>query len=137
MASPNIDGHYLMLRLMCNSFPHTLHGVSNAVLSIYSTISRINHDCQPNAHIVATVTSEGKINTFIRSISTISTFQEVTISYLSDPFQPFSVRREFLFKSFRFRCMCEACKRDGGMRNFYCIFHFFNSNSIILHIIFF
>lgn len=100
----------LLRILMANSF-----GVSTStgeqLLHLYLTISRINHDCNPNAELAGL--DEGTRS--VVAVRNIEAEIEITISYINVLDNgPREERRDFLSTNYGFTCDCATCRLTGS-----------------------
>ncbi|KAK3494901.1 uncharacterized protein B0T23DRAFT_377733 [Neurospora hispaniola] len=81
-----------------------------------SSISRLNHDCRPNADYRFDWNSNkggpGLVQV-ITAVKDILPGEEITISYIS-PLRSRKARQKLLSTAWGFECSCELCSRSGG-----------------------
>merc|ERR1712039_587137 len=82
------------------------HGPGDGKMSLYATLSRLNHSCDPKA----CTSSEGD-KAVLKALRTISAGEEVTASYLpADSLKlPLQERRQALAQTWGFWCQCPRC----------------------------
>ncbi|QDS71708.1 hypothetical protein FKW77_008461 [Venturia effusa] len=73
--------------------------------AVFPEISRLNHDCRPNAHYYFDTES---LTQHVHALRTILPGEELTISYI-DPALVRSERQEKLELSWGFQCSCSLC----------------------------
>ncbi|KAI5917408.1 hypothetical protein F4810DRAFT_47996 [Camillea tinctor] len=79
--------------------------------TVFGTISRMNHDCRPNADYhfdAATLTHN------IHAIAPIAPGEEITISYI-DNIQPLAARQSHIQRTWHFQCTCAQCTQPGSL----------------------
>ncbi|KAJ9149453.1 SET domain-containing protein [Pleurostoma richardsiae] len=115
--------HRIAAILATNSFQVSLGGASSSAAAAaeadahhhyanYPLVSRLNHDCRPNAafHISpATLLHTTTAAPASLAASAISPSEEVTISYL-DPLAPRAERRARARDAWGFACSCAQCR---------------------------
>jgi hypothetical protein len=83
-------------------------------VAIFPTGARINHACRPNSHYLydnSTMTHR------VYALRSIEPGEEITHSYISDPFAPSETRRRVLRETWGFDCSCELCSASEEERN--------------------
>ena len=80
--------------------------------ALYTTISRINHDCSPNAEW--SFLEEKRTHKEVRAIRNIKKGEEVLTNYIinNDSFPTTVHRRHILTKEWGFKCGCLLCSSD-------------------------
>ncbi|KNC76652.1 hypothetical protein SARC_10855 [Sphaeroforma arctica JP610] len=76
---------------------------------LFPLISAINHSCEPNCKVTYGTTGRGKLALELRSLCSINSDTEITISYTATDL-PAEERQEILGK-YGFRCNCTKCQR--------------------------
>ena len=80
---------------------------------IYSTISRINHSCNPNSMIEVATDSKTLDNQSVRALTGIRAGEEITISYLGlFLYAERPVRQAILKQTKHFVCECSRCQQE-------------------------
>ena len=74
-------------------------------------ISRLNHDCRPNAHYFFDTKT---LTHHVYALRTIHSGEELTISYI-DPTQTRDVRRRELIQNWGFECSCSSCTQSTAV----------------------
>ena len=91
-----------------NSFIVDFPECEQSCLTLFPSIARINHSCQPNCNHYW---SGSKFN--VRAIQTILEGEEISISYMSplqrSDFHTRDSRRQILHDEFGFDCNCKLC----------------------------
>ena len=80
--------------------------------ALYTTISRINHDCSPNAEW--SFLEEKRTHKEVRAIRKIKKGEEVLANYIinNDSFPTTVHRRQVLTMEWGFKCCCSLCLSD-------------------------
>ncbi|KAH6691493.1 hypothetical protein F5X68DRAFT_229346 [Plectosphaerella plurivora] len=81
-------------------------------LGLFPEVSRMNHDCVPNAYYRL---SPMTLTMQVVSYRQINPGEEVTINYASLG-MPYTVRREYLEANYGFTCGCALCKAPKAKR---------------------
>ncbi|KAI1093853.1 SET domain-containing protein [Rostrohypoxylon terebratum] len=95
--------------LQTNSFRTGYHDGDNAFYSLFTEVSRINHDCRPNC---AYYFDHLDFRQKVVAVREIAVGEELTIAYY-DPLQIRSVRQDKLLKEWGFHCACQRCSMDA------------------------
>ena len=96
-----------------NSFPVAK---GSGIKAVYTSTSRINHSCQPNAERQWDGVPVGFLGSgkgVVRTIREIAEGEEITISYFPDKLKSYAIRQKELKGSFRFDCRCELCRSQA------------------------
>ncbi|KAI1100264.1 SET domain-containing protein [Jackrogersella minutella] len=102
-------GNRLYKILQTNSFRTGYHDGSNAFYSLFTEVSRLNHDCRPTcAYYFDHIDFRHKV----LALRDINVGEELTIAYY-DPLQTHSIRQERLYKEWGFHCSCKRCTADA------------------------
>ncbi|KAI1390792.1 SET domain-containing protein [Hypoxylon trugodes] len=96
--------------LETNSFRTGYHDGDNPFYSLFTEISRINHDCRPTC---AYYFDHRDFHQRVLALRDIEPDEELTITYY-DPIQTHSVRQEILHKEWGFQCACKRCSADAS-----------------------
>ncbi|KAI0884311.1 SET domain-containing protein [Annulohypoxylon maeteangense] len=96
--------------LQTNSFRTGYHDGDNPFYSLFTEVSRLNHDCRPNC---AYYFDHLDFHQKVIAVRDIMAGEELTIAYY-DPIQIQSVRQEKLHKEWGFRCACKRCTADAS-----------------------
>jgi hypothetical protein len=116
-AAATLPRHQLVERIMAtNSFdidPLSDDDLDqdNSFFTLFPDISRMNHDCRPNAEYLFLGARGGLVQT-IRAARDIYPGEELTVSYL-DPLQIRARRMARLKNNWGFDCDCAACTLTG------------------------
>ncbi|KAI2466066.1 SET domain-containing protein [Annulohypoxylon bovei var. microspora] len=103
-------GDKLYRILQTNSFRTGYHDGDNPFYSLFTEVSRLNHDCRPTcAYYFDHVDFHQKV----LAVRDIMVGEELTIAYY-DPLQIQSVRQEKLHKEWGFNCTCQRCTADAS-----------------------
>ncbi|ETS76754.1 hypothetical protein PFICI_12141 [Pestalotiopsis fici W106-1] len=102
-----------------NSFDITLdgivpkndEGVDENFYTVFPEISRMNHDCRPNAEYYFDPATFAQ---HVHAARPIAAGEEITISYI-DPIQTRQDRLDRLDNSWHFPCSCSACMQNRDM----------------------
>ncbi|KAL9109208.1 MAG: hypothetical protein Q9227_006133 [Pyrenula ochraceoflavens] len=97
-------------RVDTNAFGFELYDVDYLVVN--PEISRINHDCRPNA---AYYFNRATMTQYIHATRTIHPGEEITITYI-DPLQARAKRRNKLEYNWGFQCSCSLCTQHPALR---------------------
>ena len=89
---------------------------SDSFLGVFSTISRINHSCQPNTYHRWNAEHGEKI---LHCTESLAAGEELTISYLNllDQDPSWKARQSYLLTNFAFSCSCQLCTLKGEARD--------------------
>ncbi|KAI0377903.1 SET domain-containing protein [Hypomontagnella monticulosa] len=103
-------GDKLYKILQTNSFRTGYHDGENPFYSLFTEVSRMNHDCRPTcAYYFDHIDFHQKV----LAVRDIEPGEELTIAYY-DPLQTHSVRQQKLQKEWGFKCSCQRCSADAS-----------------------
>ncbi|KAI0834675.1 SET domain-containing protein [Hypoxylon sp. FL0890] len=108
-SAPSDYGDKLYRILQTNSFRTGYHDGNNPFYSLFTEVSRLNHDCRPTCTYYFDHT---EFRQKVLAVRHVLPGEELTIAYY-DPLQPRSVRQEKLQKEWGFACSCERCSADA------------------------
>jgi hypothetical protein len=80
--------------------------------ALFPAISRINHDCRPNADYRF---DHAALAQYVHAARDIAQGEEITVSYI-DPLMAREARLGRLRANWGFECSCALCALDGGRR---------------------
>ncbi|KIW05732.1 uncharacterized protein PV09_03589 [Verruconis gallopava] len=83
-----------------------------AATAVFPEMSRMNHDCRPNAHYYF---DPDTLTQHVHALRTILPGEEITVSYIN-PAQVSAHRKEALRSSWGFSCGCNACTAHAPIR---------------------
>lgn len=81
---------------------------SDTMFGIFPEISRMNHDCRPNADYRF---EHDTLAQYVTALRDISPGEEITLTYI-DPVTTRTARMERLHRSWGFECSCPLCSLD-------------------------
>ncbi|KAL0932121.1 uncharacterized protein CTRU02_213074 [Colletotrichum truncatum] len=90
-----------------NSFGGVNLSIPNAAL--FPDISRTNHHCKPNSHMIL---ANGELTAIIRSYRDIPEGEEITINYLPEGLQ--RKYRHAMLEGWGFECKCSMCEASAA-----------------------
>lgn len=109
-STPSDYGDKLYRILQTNSFRTGYHDGNNPFYSLFTEVSRLNHDCRPTC---AYYFDHTDFRHKVLAVRDIAAGEELTIAYY-DPLQPRSVRQEKLQHEWGFQCSCARCSADAS-----------------------
>ncbi|OTB11409.1 hypothetical protein K445DRAFT_321999 [Daldinia sp. EC12] len=102
-------GDKLYKILQTNSFRTGYHDGVNPFYSLFTEVSRLNHDCRPTC---AYYFDHRDFHHKVLAVRDIMEGEELTIAYY-DPLQSHSTRQEKLQKEWGFKCSCQRCSANA------------------------
>jgi hypothetical protein len=107
---------YLRMTLLNNTFQL---GTANKrvlpfALTLYQSVSFVNHSCVPNCTFAFDVKDAGN-RIFLVAIRPIKKGEEILISYRPED-EDYESRKEFLRSRYGFECSCVLCKKEQLMQ---------------------
>ncbi|OTA94576.1 hypothetical protein M434DRAFT_10527 [Hypoxylon sp. CO27-5] len=109
-STPSDYGDKIYRILQTNSFRTGYHDGNNPFYSLFTEVSRLNHDCRPTC---AYHFDHTDFRHKVLAVRDITAGEELTIAYY-DPLQPRSVRQEKLQHEWGFQCSCARCSADAS-----------------------
>lgn len=100
-------------RVTTNAYSMPLGSARDYFWVAQPEISRLNHDCRPNA---ASHVDPGAMAQNVHVLRPVSIGEEITVSYLP-PLLGFEERKEKMAKLWGFECTCSLCSGTEGLRN--------------------
>ncbi|KAI1658911.1 SET domain-containing protein [Daldinia decipiens] len=95
--------------LQTNSFRTGYHDGINPFYSLFTEVSRLNHDCRPTC---AYYFDHRDFHHKVLAVRDVMEGEELTIAYY-DPLQSHSTRQEKLQKEWGFQCSCQRCNANA------------------------
>merc|ERR1712217_501945 len=88
------------------------HGPGDGRMSLYATLSRVNHSCDPNAY-----TSSDGDRAVLKATRPISPGEEIMPSYLTANLleRPLQERRQAIAQTWGFWCECHRCIAEQSL----------------------
>ncbi|KAI1802921.1 SET domain-containing protein [Daldinia bambusicola] len=108
-SSASDYGDKLYKILQTNSFRTGYHDGTNPFYSLFTEVSRLNHDCRPTC---AYYFDHRDFHHKVLAVRDIAEGEELTIAYY-DPLQSHSTRQEKLQKEWGFKCSCQRCSANA------------------------
>ncbi|KAI8958663.1 SET domain-containing protein [Daldinia sp. FL1419] len=102
-------GDKLYKILQTNSFRTGYHDGVNPFYSLFTEVSRLNHDCRPTC---AYYFDHRDFHHKVLAVRDVEEGEELTIAYY-DPLQSHSTRQEKLRKEWGFQCSCQRCSANA------------------------
>lgn len=103
----------LIYTLLCafqyNAQPFPVPGLKGThILSLFPTLSKLNHSCTPNAVLQFGI-NQGRVIGYLKLLRDVQPNEEICISYLSQTCLSYENRQDLLLQAFQFKCCCELC----------------------------
>ncbi|KAI2780228.1 SET domain-containing protein [Daldinia loculata] len=108
-SSTSDYGDKLYKILQTNSFRTGYHDGINPFYSLFTEVSRLNHDCRPTC---AYYFDHRDFHHKVLAVRDVMEGEELTIAYY-DPLQSHSTRQDKLQKEWGFRCSCQRCSANA------------------------
>ncbi|KAI1466445.1 SET domain-containing protein [Daldinia caldariorum] len=108
-SSASDYGDKLYKILQTNSFRTGYHDGINPFYSLFTEVSRLNHDCRPTC---AYYFDHRDFHHKVMAVRDVAEDEELTIAYY-DPLQSHSTRQEKLQKEWGFKCSCQRCSANA------------------------